>query len=295
MAENNATTMNAELETDNAIAKEAAIEAAGGHNFGDDKTNPVVLETNKVTIKFGGLTAVNEASIKVRKGQITALIGPNGAGKTTLFNAISGVYVPTSGQVILNGEHLEGKRGFQINEAGISRTYQVINLFWKMTVLENVMVGMHTRLGSNFFNDLFNTKKKRDEDAEARTKAMEWLKFVGLDEYANSPAGSLSYGKQRLLEIVRGLASDPQVILLDEPAAGMNSTEKLELDALLKRILNMGYTILIVEHDMKLIMNISDYIYVLYHGALLAEGTPEEIQQNPDVIAAYLGGEDDVI
>ena len=257
--------------------------------------HPVVLETNKVTIRFGGLIAVNEASIKVRKGLITALIGPNGAGKTTLFNAVSGVYVPTSGEVYLNGEHLEGKRGFQINEAGISRTYQVINLFWKMTVLENVMVGMHTRLKSNFWQDLFNTKKKRQEEAEARAKAHEWLQFVGLDEYANAPAGSLSYGKQRLLEIVRGLASDPQVILLDEPAAGMNSTEKLELDALLKKILDMGYTILIVEHDMKLIMNISDYIYVLYHGALLAEGTPAEIQENPDVIAAYLGGEDDVI
>ena len=285
----------AQEETDAAIAKEAEVQASHKGNIDDDAQHPVVLETHGVTIQFGGLTAVDHASIKVRKGRITALIGPNGAGKTTLFNAVSGVYVPTSGEVILNGEHLEGKRGFQINEAGISRTYQVINLFRSMTVLENVMVGMHTRLKSNFWQDLFNSKKRREEDAEAREKAHDWLKFVGLDEYADAPAGSLSYGKQRLLEIVRGLASDPQVILLDEPAAGMNSTEKLELDALLKQILDMGYTILIVEHDMKLIMNISDYIYVLYHGALLAEGTPEEIQANPDVIAAYLGGEDDVI
>ena len=251
-----------------------------------------MLETKNVTIKFGGLIAVNDVSIKVRPGQITALIGPNGAGKTTLFNCISGVYVPNNGEVILDGEHLEGKMGYKINEAGIARTYQVINLFWKMTVLENVLVGMHTRLKSNFWDSLLHTKKKREEEKAILEKAHEWLKFVGLDEYADAPAGSLSYGKQRLLEIVRGLASDPKVILLDEPAAGMNTTEKAELDTLLQKILQMGYTILVVEHDMKLIMNVSDYIYVLCQGKLLAEGTPEEVQNNPEVIAAYLGGDE---
>ena len=251
-----------------------------------------MLETNKVTIKFGGLTAVNEVSIRVQPNKITALIGPNGAGKTTLFNCISGVYKPASGEVILDGQHLEGKRGYLINRAGIARTYQVINLFWKMSVIDNVLVGMHSRLQSTFWDSLFHTKKKIEEEKNILIKAHELLKRVGLDEYSDVPAGSLSYGKQRLLEIVRGLASEPKVILLDEPAAGMNSAEKQELDVLLQKILKTGVTILIVEHDMKLIMNISDFIYVLANGKLLAQGLPAEIRINPEVIAAYLGGED---
>ena len=251
-----------------------------------------MLETKKVTINFGGLIAVNEVSIRVQEHKITALIGPNGAGKTTLFNCISGVYKPVSGEVLLDGEHLEGRRGYQINKAGIARTYQVINLFRKMSVLDNVLVGMHSHLKSNFWDCILNTRKKREEEKSSFAKAHEWLEFVGLDGFADAPAGSLSYGKQRLLEIVRGLASNPKVILLDEPAAGMNTTEKRDLDELLHRILNMGVTILIVEHDMKLIMGISDYIYVLCNGKLLAEGVVGEIQNNPEVIAAYLGGED---
>lgn len=251
-----------------------------------------LLETNKVTIKFGGLTAVNEVSIKVQPNRITAIIGPNGAGKTTFFNCISGVYVPTSGEVILDGQHLEGKKCYEVNKAGISRTYQIINLFWSMTAIENVLVGMQSRLKANFFDSLFHTKKKREEEKRIRERAHELLRFVGLDEYADQPAASLSYGKQRLLEIVRGLASDPKIILLDEPAAGMNTTEKRELDVLLRQIIDMGVTILIVEHDMQLIMGISDYIYVLCNGKLLAEGSPAEIQNHPEVIAAYLGGED---
>lgn len=251
-----------------------------------------MLETRKVTINFGGLIAVNDVSITVQENLITALIGPNGAGKTTLFNCISGVYKPASGEVLLDGKHLEGKRGFQINEAGIARTYQVINLFWKMNVIDNVLVGMHSRLKANFWDSLFHTPKKRAEEKESLAKAHELLQFVGLDEYAYAPAGSLPYGKQRLLEIVRGLASNPRVILLDEPAAGMNTAEKQDLDALLKRVVKMGVTILIVEHDMKLVMGVSDYIYVLYNGKLLAQGNVADIQSNPEVIAAYLGGDD---
>jgi branched-chain amino acid transport system ATP-binding protein len=182
--------------------------------------------------------------------------------------------------------------GYQIHKAGISRTYQIINLFWKMSVIENVLVGMHSRLESNFWDCILHTKKKREEEKRIFAKAHEWLEFVGLDGYASAPAGSLSYGKQRLLEIVRGLASDPKVILLDEPAAGMNTGEKKDLDALLQKILKKGVTILIVEHDMKLIMDVSDYIYVLSNGKLLAEGVARDIQNNPEVIAAYLGGED---
>jgi branched-chain amino acid transport system ATP-binding protein len=251
-----------------------------------------VLETNKVTIRFGGLTAVNEVSIKVQPNKITALIGPNGAGKTTLFNCISGVYTPASGEVILDGKHLEGLRGFQINKAGIARTYQVINLFWKMSVLDNVLVGMQSKLKQNFWDSLLHTPRKRAEEARIKEKAHELLQFVGLDEFAFQPAGSLSYGKQRLLEIVRGLAGDPKVILLDEPAAGMNTAEKLELDNLLHKITESGVTILIVEHDMKLIMDISDYIYVLNNGKLIAEGEALIVQNNPDVITAYLGGDE---
>jgi branched-chain amino acid transport system ATP-binding protein len=252
-----------------------------------------VIETKNVVIKFGGLIAVNDVSIKIEDNKITALIGPNGAGKTTLFNCISGVYKINSGAILLDGKHIEGKRGFEINFAGIARTYQIINLFWKMTVFENVLVGMHSRLEANFWDSLFNTKKKRQEEKSIIEKAHELLQFVGLDEYAHIQAKNLSYGKQRLLEIVRGLASNPKVILLDEPAAGMNSAEKSELDALLRTILKMGVSILIVEHDMNLVVNVSDYIYVLEQGKLLAEGSPEEVTNNPDVIAAYLGGDDE--
>lgn len=251
-----------------------------------------MLETKKVTINFGGLCAVNEVSLRIHPGKINALIGPNGAGKTTFFNCITGVYKPTSGEVIMNGENIEGKMGWQINHAGIARTYQIINLFWSMSVIENVMSGMNRHLTTSFWDALFHTKKKREEEARIRKKAYELLEFVGLEEFADARADSLSYGKQRLLEIVRGLASDPQILLLDEPAAGMNTLEKAELDILLRKILEMGVTILVVEHDMKLIMSVSDYIYVLYNGKLLAEGVPEEMQKNPEVVAAYLGGDD---
>lgn len=250
-----------------------------------------MLEANGVTIRFGGLTAVDHVNMTVRDHQITGLIGPNGAGKTTFFNCISGVYTPDEGTVLFDGEHMEGKRPFQICQAGISRTYQVINLFWEMTVLENVMVGMHPRLKSTYFTDLFRTPAVRAEERQAKEKAYEWLEFVGLQDFAGDPASSLSYGGQRLLEIVRGMASDAKILLLDEPVAGMNTKEKAEFDELLKRILDKGITILMIEHDMELVMDICDYLYVLEYGKLLAEGTPEYIQSHPEVIRAYLGGE----
>ena len=250
-----------------------------------------MLTTDKVVVKFGGLTAVNQVSISIEAKKITGLIGPNGAGKTTFFNCISGVYRPNGGSVIFEGNHIEGKKPYQVNRAGISRTYQIINLFKKMNVLENVLVGMHPRLKSGYLSDMFRTPAQRKEEKTAYERAYEWLKFVDLQEYALDPAGSLSYGKQRLLEIARSLASSPKLILLDEPAAGMNSKEKEELDELLKRILELGVTVLMVEHDMKLVMGICHYLNVLSEGKLLARGTPLEIQNNPAVIQAYLGGE----
>ena len=251
-----------------------------------------MLKVEHVTLRFGGLTALNDVSLELKDGKINGLIGPNGAGKTTFFNTISGVYKPDVGVVTFDGKVISGMKPFQVNKLGISRTYQVINLFRKMTVLENVLVGMHPHLKANYFASLLHTKKERLEEIRANQEAMDLLAFVGLQEKANTIAGELSYGDQRKLEIVRGLASSPKLILLDEPAAGMNSREKDDLDILLKKIIGTGVTILVIEHDMKLMMGVADYIFVLNYGAKLAEGTPEEIQKNPDVIKAYLGGDE---
>ncbi|QUO38537.1 ABC transporter ATP-binding protein [Dysosmobacter sp. Marseille-Q4140] len=251
-----------------------------------------MLKIEHLNLSFGGLKATNDICMHVKPNQITALIGPNGAGKTTLFNQITGVYKPDSGQIWFNGVRIDGKKPYQINDAGISRTYQVINLFRKMSVLENVQVGMHTRLKSNYWKNLIHTKSMRIEEAASLERAYELLDFVGLTEHAKDQAGSLSYGKQRLLEIIRGMANDPKLILLDEPAAGMNSAEKEDLNVLIRRIIDRGITVLVVEHDMKLVMDVADEIYVIESGTNLANGTPKEIQSHPEVIRAYLGGDD---
>ena len=251
-----------------------------------------MLKAHNITIRFGGITAVNNVSIAVESNKITAIIGPNGAGKTTFFNCISGVYVPDEGKIeFYDGQQLEGKKPYQYCQIGLSRTYQIIKLSWKMTVLENVLVGMHTQLKSNFWQSIFRTKFQVEEERTAYERALELLAFVGLKEKANVRSSSLPYGEQRLLEIARALASNPRLLLLDEPAAGMNSAEKNSLDILLKKIIDTGVTILLIEHDMKLIMGISDYIYVLDDGHLIAQGIPEEIQNDAAVKRAYLGGE----
>lgn len=251
----------------------------------------MLLKTENLTLKFGGLVANNQVNIMVEEGSITGLIGPNGAGKTTLFNLINGVYAPTSGEIYFDGKRIDGCKPYQVNRAGICRTYQIINLFKKMTVLENVMVGMHTTMKSNFIHAILKNKSEQIEEKKAREEAYELLKFVGIENQANNMAGNLSYGQQRLLEIVRAMASKPKLIMLDEPAAGMNGAEKEALADIVRRIRDQGFTVLVIEHDMKFMMGLVEKIYVLNFGQLLASGSSKEIQENPEVIAAYLGGD----
>lgn len=249
-----------------------------------------MLKVTDLTIRFGGLVAVDSLNFDIQKGEIFGLIGPNGAGKTTSFNMISGTFKPTSGTIELNGKRIDGKLMFQINKLGIARTYQNINLFKSMTVLENLLVGQHSRLTSGLPSAIFKIIKQRKEEKAAVKKAMEILEFIGLKGKENVQSCSLAYGEQRILEIGRALASDPCLLLLDEPAAGMNPTEKNILADLVLRIRAKGITVLLVEHDMKFVMGITDRICVLNYGKRIALGTPGEVQKNPEVVTAYLGG-----
>ncbi|MDO5406416.1 MAG: ABC transporter ATP-binding protein [Eubacteriales bacterium] len=253
-----------------------------------------ILELKDVTKKFGGLTAVNGVCMKVEPNQICALIGPNGAGKTTVFNMITGAYQVTSGDVIFDGKSICGVKPHKIVERGIARTFQNIRLFKSATVLENVMTGFHCKTKTGMLNVIFNPGKCRREEAESRQKALEILRFLNLEELKDLPAGSIPYGHQRLLEIGRALASGPKLLLLDEPAAGMNSQEKNELVETIRKIRDRyNLAVLLVEHDMELVMGISENITVINFGSRIADGTAEEIQHNNDVIEAYLGRSDD--
>lgn len=253
-----------------------------------------ILELKDVTKKFGGLTAVDGVNLKVEENQICALIGPNGAGKTTVFNMITGAYQVTSGDVIFNGESICGKKPHQIVEKGIARTFQNIRLFKSATVLENVMTGFHCKTKTGMFNVIFNYRKCMQEEAECREKALEILRFLGLEDVKNLEARNIPYGHQRLLEIGRALATSPKLLLLDGPAAGMNSQEKKELVNTIRKIRDTYHlAVLLVEHDMELVMGISENITVINFGRPIACGTAEEIQNNNDVIEAYLGRSDD--
>lgn len=250
-----------------------------------------MIKVENITVRFGGVIAVNDVSIHVKAGQITGLIGPNGAGKTTLFNTINGVQKTPEGHVHFEGKEITNGRGYKLCEAGISRTYQQINLFLGMSVLDNVMIGQHCRIPYGLFGSLFHTPAMRRQEQAAREECIRCLEMVGMADKKDLPAGALPYGEQRLIEIARALATKPKVLLLDEPAAGMNATEKVTLNKIIRNIRDMGITVLIIEHDMAVIMEISNYIYVMDDGYLIAEGTPKEVQNNPAVIAAYLGGE----
>lgn len=250
-----------------------------------------ILEVEGVSMSFGGLMALIDQNFQVRKGIIKAIIGPNGAGKTTLFNVITGLFPPTEGTVRFKGHNIDHLKAHQIAERGISRTFQTVELFSDMTVLENVMVGCHTRVRSSFIASGLRIPGVRRSEKKMRMKGMETLEFVGLKHEWNEISGSLPLGEQKILEIGRALATEPELICLDEPAAGLNETETLVQSTLINRIKDRGITVLLVEHDMKVVMDVSDEIMVLNYGEKIAEGPPDEVRNNPTVIEAYLGSE----
>ncbi len=253
-----------------------------------------LLEIDSLTMDFGGIRALDHLDLNVKEGQIAALIGPNGAGKTTFFNCLTGIYKPTAGDLLLTPpgkktKKLNGLKPNQITKQGLARTFQNIRLFPSMTVLENVMIGRHCRTRAGVIGAIFRNKRTIEEEKKIIRVSLEILEKMDLADQLNEFAKNLPYGAQRRLEIARALATDPVILLLDEPAAGMNPKETEELDKLITIIKEQGISILLIEHDMKLVMSISDYIFVMEYGRKIAEGTPEEISNNPEVIKAYLG------
>ncbi len=252
-----------------------------------------LLEVDNISKLFHGLVAIDSLSLKVRKGQIYGIIGPNGAGKTTLFNCITGIYTPEFGDIRFEGQSIKGVEPYNIANKGILRTFQTIRLFKQMSVAENIMSGRHIKLKQKWYNGIIHTPFFYKEEKQNWQKVKELMEFFDIDKYALSPADELSYGVQRKVEMARALAAEPKLLILDEPAAGLNENETIELTKTIKKIQDMGVTIMMIEHDMEMVMSLSEYITVINFGAKISEGVPNVVQDDPAVIEAYIGSDED--